>query len=400
MAQHYRYLIVGGGMTADAAARGIREVDPGGSIGIVGAEAEPPYDRPRLSKGLWRGDPLDDARDPPEASGVTFHLGRTVTAIAPWSRSAVDDRKTVYTFEKLLLATGGSPRRLPRNDDKAIHLRDFNAYRRFSASLGEGKRFAVIGGGFVGSEIAAALAINGKEVVMVFPGDGICSRIFPRDLSLFVGDYYRRRGVEVLTGETFQGASARGARLVFSTRHVKSFATREIPVDGIVAGIGIQPNVALAHHAQLGVGDGILVDDCLRTTVRDIYAAGDAANFYSPVLGQRVRVEHRDNATAMGRLAGRAMAGQPEPYRHLPCFSSELFDLGYEAVGEVDARLRTVADWEVPYRKGVVYYMREDRVRGVLLWNLPGRVDAARRLIAEPGPFREPDLAGRLRDPR
>src|SRR5512145_1401828 len=275
MAQHFKYLIVGGGTTAEAAVCGIRDVDPDGDIAIIGAETEPPYDRPRLSRGLRTGEPIDAIARPTDSRGVAMHLGRTVTAVAPWNRSLADDQKSVYTFDKLLLATGGAPRRLPRDDDKVIHLRDFNAWRRLSASLGEGRRFAVIGGGFVGSEIAAALAMNGKEVVIVFPGVGICSHIFPRDLSLFLSDHYRRNGVDVRAGETFQGVAARGGRFVLSTRNVRAFGTRDVPVDGIVAGIGIQPNVGLARAAQLGVGNGILVDERLRTTSRDIYAAGD-----------------------------------------------------------------------------------------------------------------------------
>ncbi len=394
---HFRYLIVGGGVTADAAARGIRDVDPDGSIGIVGAEPDPPYDRPRLSKGLWTGDPPESIPRQGETPGVTLHLGRTVTAVSPWSKCIADDRRTVYGFDKLLLATGGTPRRLPAANERVIHLRNLNDYRRLAASAGEGRRYAVVGGGFIGSEIAAALAIKGKEVVIVFPGEGICSHIFPRGLSLHLNDYYRQKGVEVLPGETFQEAGMRGGRLVLSTRNVKSFGAREIPVDGIVAGIGIVPNDALARSAGLGVANGIVVDERLRTNSRDIYAAGDAANFYSPLLGMRIRVEHEDNARAMGRLAGRAMAGQPEPYRHLPSFSSVLFDVAYEAVGEVDTRLQTIADWEEPFRKGVVYYMRGGRVRGVLLWNVRDQVDSARRLIAERGPFGPLDLAGRLR---
>jgi NADPH-dependent 2,4-dienoyl-CoA reductase/sulfur reductase-like enzyme len=120
------------------------------------------------------------------------------------------------------------------------------------------------------------------------------------------------------------------------------------------------------------------------------------AAFHNPALGRRLRVDHEDNALTMGRMAGHSMAGQAVTYDYLPSFYSDLFDLGYEAVGEVDARLETVADWKRPHREGVVYYLREGRVRGVLLWNVWEQVDAARKLIAEPGPFRPDDLKGRL----
>ena len=164
----------------------------------------------------------------------------------------------------------------------------------------------------------------------------------------------------------------------------------------MVAGIGVEPNVELAQTAGLDVENGIRVDASLRTSQEDIYAAGDVASFHNPALDKWLRVEHEDNANTMGGLAGRAMAGEVVSYDHLPSFYSDLFELGYEAVGEVDSRLEAVADWKQPYREGVVYYLREGRVRGVLLWNVWDQVDAARRLIAEPGPFKATDLMGRL----
>src|SRR3989441_4827219 len=158
---------------------------------------------------------------------------------------------------------------------------------------------------------------------------------------------------------------------------------QEIVVDAVVGGIGIQPNVDLAVQAGARVDNGIIVDELLRTSVPDIYAAGDVANFFNPALATRLRVEHEDNANTMGAAAGRAMAGRGTPYTHIPFFYSDLFSLGYEAVGELDSRLETVSDWKDPYREGVIYYQRGGLVRGVLLWNTWGQVDAARALIAD-----------------
>ena len=154
--------------------------------------------------------------------------------------------------------------------------------------------------------------------------------------------------------------------------------------------------MSLARAAGLTVKDGIEVDPQLRTSRPDIYAAGDVASFQNPALGKRIRVEHEDNANTMGAIAGRNMAGAGARYDHLPFFYSDLFDLGYEAVGDLDARHETYADWKEKYREGVVYYLEGGRVRGVLLWNTWGQVDAARALIAEPGPFRPEQLKGRL----
>ena len=388
---HYKYLIIGGGMTADAAVRGIRQLDGEGSIGLIGEEPYPPYDRPPLSKGLWRGDSVEDIWRNIQEQGVEVHLGLRAQVLEPRNRRLTDERGEVYTFEKLLLATGGRPRRLPFGEDRIIYFRTLEDYRKLRTLAEQGRRFAVIGGGFIGSEIAAALAMNGNEVVMLFPKEAIGSHAFPADLARFLNGFYREKGVEVLAGETVSGLETHTERL-----DVRTSSGQEITVDGVVAGIGIEPDVRLAEGAGLEVGDGIVVDEFLRTSSPDVYAAGDVANFYNPDLDKRLRVEHEDNANTMGLLAGRNMAGAAEPYHHLPFFYSDLFELGYEAVGEVDARLETVADWKDLGREGVVYYLREGQVRGVLLWNVWGQVDAARRLIAEPGPFEAEDLKGRL----
>lgn len=393
---NFTYLIVGGGMTADAAVHGIREVDPSGSIGLLSAEERPPYNRPPLSKGLWKGEAEDSIWRHTEKQGVSLHLGRTVRHLDPQHRRLTDDQGQDYGYDKLLLATGGTPRRLPFGDGQIIYYRTVADYERLRGLASAGQQFAVIGGGFIGSEVAAALALNGKSVVMIFPDAGIGSRVFPPDLVAFLNDFYRQKGVEILPGQLADGLEMRGSRAALKMHSAQGQDRREVVVDGVVAGIGIEPNVKLAQAAGLEVDNGIKVDAALRTSQPDIYAAGDAANFYNPALDKRLRVEHEDNANTMGRLAGQAMAGRTVNYDYLPSFYSDLFELGYEAVGAVDARLETVADWKQPHREGVVYYLRDGRVRGVLLWNVWGQVDAARKLIAEPGPFQAKDLKGRL----
>jgi NADPH-dependent 2,4-dienoyl-CoA reductase/sulfur reductase-like enzyme len=387
----YHYLIIGGGMAADAAVGGIRELDGAGTIGLVGAEAHRPYNRPPLSKALWKGESEDSIWRTHAAQGVSLHLGRRAVRLDPRAKSVTDDCGDVYRFEKLLLATGGAPRRFPLASPRVIHFRTLDDYRRLRDFAARQQRFVVVGGGFIGSEVAAALRLNGRDVTMLFPEAGLGGRVFAADLSAFLVRYYREKGVQVLTGENVAAVEERNAGVV-----VRTTGGREVVGDVVVAGLGIEPEVALAEQAGLRVENGIVVDEHLRASHPDVSAAGDVASFYSPALGSRLRVEHEDNANTMGRAAGRAMAGDAEPYRHLPFFYSDLFDLGYEAVGEVDARLETVADWKEPHREGVVYYLRNGRVRGVLLWNTWGQVDPARALIAEPGPFRPADLKGRL----
>jgi 3-phenylpropionate/trans-cinnamate dioxygenase ferredoxin reductase subunit len=390
---HYNYLIIGGGMTADAAVQGIREVDSSGTIGLIGMEHDPPYNRPPLTKKLWKGAPFESIWRRTGDRGVQLHLACRAQAIDAEHKQIADDAGKTYSYDKLLLATGGQPRRLPFGGALIVYYRTVGDYRRLHAVAEQRRRFAVVGGGFIGSEIAAALAMNEKEVTMIFPDLGIGGRMFAYDLSHFLTDYYRERGVEVLPGETVTTFERRGEQFVLRG------SSRELVVDGIVAGIGIEPDVELARQAGLELDNGIVVNEFLQTSHPDVYSAGDVAAFYNPALDKRMRVEHEDNANTMGRRAGRNMAGEAEPYYHLPYFYSDLFDLGYEAVGEVDARLDTVADWEETYRKGVVYYLRQNHVRGVLLWNVWGRVDAARELIASHRTFEPEDLKGLLLAP-
>ncbi len=392
----YTYLIVGGGMTADAAVHGIREIDRSGSIGLIGAEAHPPYNRPPLSKGLWKNQPLESIWRKSDTPGLTLHLGRRVEQLDPRNKRVTDDQGGVHTFDKLLLATGAVPRRLPFGAGPIIYYRTLDDYQRLRALMERGRRFAVIGGGFIGSEVAAALAMNARDVVMAFPGQGLCSRVFPSDVVGFLNDFYRRKGVEILAGASVVGMEARQDKSILTIVDGPGKSARDVTVDGVVAGIGVQPNVELAQEAGLEVQNGVRVNASLRSSHPDIYAAGDVARFHNPVLDDWLRVEHEDNANTMGRMAGRAMAGETVFYDHLPSFYSDLFELGYEAVGEVDSRLETVVDWKEPYREGVIYYLKAGRVRGVLLWNVWEQVDAARRLIAEPGPFRAADLKRRL----
>jgi NADPH-dependent 2,4-dienoyl-CoA reductase/sulfur reductase-like enzyme len=387
----YSYLIVGGGMTADAAAQAIRAADPKGSIGLVSADPHPPYDRPPLSKALWKGEPEEKIWRKTDETGALLHLGRRITGIDTRGKRATDERGETYGYGKLLLATGGTPRRLKLDTEQIIYFRTYDDYRRLHALAQEQLRFAVLGGGFIGSEIAAALRMAGRDVVMLVPEDGVGARVYPADLSHSLNDYYREKGVDLRTGEGLAGLTPRGGKVI-----VRTTSGKELPVDVVVAGLGIAPNVDVAEQAGVHVENGIVVDELLRTDVTDIYAAGDVANFFSPALGTRVRVEHEDNANTMGAAAGKSMAGQGEPYHHLPFFYSDLFERGYEAVGELDARLESFSDWKDPFTEGVIYYLKGGRVRGVLLWNVWGKVDEARKLIAEPGPFASESLRGRL----
>ena len=394
---HYKYVIVGGGMTGDAAIGGIREVDTDGSIALFGAETEVPYNRPHLSKGLWHGKSLDDIQRDTNRDGVDLHLGRCIESLDVDSKTVTDDRGVSYTFDKLLLATGGTPRRLPFGGDSVIYFRTVDDYRRLRTLADSGDNFLVIGGGFIGSEIAASLSHSDKRVTMVFPEPSIGNSIYPADLSAFLNDYYREHGVEVLSEHMVANVETQGDRVAVTVTSGDSSDSREIVVDGVVAGLGIEPNVELAQQAGLKVDDGILVDRNLNASHQDVFAAGDVANYSNDVLERRIRVEHEDNANTMGAAAGKAMAGAGEPFSNIPYFWSDMFDLGYEVMGHIDSSMETVADWKDEFKEGVVYYMEGTRVRGVLLWNMWDKWGPASDLVADTGPFQPGDLIGRIK---
>jgi len=389
--KRYKYLIIGGGLAGDAAVRGIRELDVDGSIGLVSMEPDPPYMRPNLSKGLWKGRPMEKVWRNTQNLSVEILLSRKVTQLDPKKKSARDDKGEEYTFEKLLIATGGSPIRLPFGGDDIIYFRDLQDYHRLRALANGKESFLVIGGGFIGSEIAAALTMAGRKVSMVFLEDAIGANIYPKELANFLNDFYRGKGVDVVPADSVASMEKKDERFIVRTKGGRAFE-----VDGVVGGLGIRPNVEFARDAGLKVENGIVVNNNMQTSAPDTYAAGDVAMFHHSALGKQIRVEHEDNAIRMGKLAGRNMAGANESYTHIPMFYSDLFDLGYEAVGELSSKLETVSDWQEPFRKGVVYYLESGRVRGVLLWNVWEKVDAARALMLEPGPFQANNLKGKI----
>jgi 3-phenylpropionate/trans-cinnamate dioxygenase ferredoxin reductase subunit len=379
----YTYLVVGGGMTGDGACKGIREHDENGSIGLFAEEAHEPYARPPLTKGLWKGKEESSIWRGTTDLGVDIHTARKIVSLDLDARTASDDAGETHSYERLLLATGGTPRRFGSAPDEVIYYRTLDTYHRLRALAGKGVRVTVVGGGFIGSEIAAALALNDCSVTIVFPDAGIGGKVFPADLSAFVNEYYLSKGVNVLPGEKV----AEIARAGEAGLRVATADGRSIDADVVVAGLGIEPRTDLAEEAGLPIDDGVLVDEYGRVEGHDdVFAAGDVARFPATLLGGLRRVEHENHATTHGRYVGANMAGADTAYDYLPFFYSDLFDLGYEAVGDVDSRLETLAEWAEPNRKGVVCYVEDGKPRGFLLWNVWDKVDAAREVIAAHGP--------------
>lgn len=377
----YDYLIVGGGMVADAAARGIREKDASGTIGILGADSDEPYTRPALSKKLWTDKdfgrdqvPLNTASD----TGAEVRTNTRVRSIDRENKTVTTDSDDTFEYGELLMSTGASPVQLDiAPSPRVIYFRTFADYRALRDLTKTASHIAVVGGGYIGTEIASALALNGVEVTLITSDDVVGGHMFPSSLASAFEAGFREHGVTIRrTVKVTTGAEA-SARVQLQLDDGSS-----VEADGVVFGLGVRPNVELAETSGLAVDNGIVVDEYLRTDDRNIYAAGDVANYPDSILGRR-RIEHVDNAIEMGKAVGRIMAGGTEPYTYTPYFYSDVFDDGYQAVGTIDTSLRAVEEWKVEPKEGVIYYLEGDTVRGVLMWNVWEGLDEAKALLGK-----------------
>ncbi len=399
MPQTYRYVIVGSGLTGAHAVAGIRECDADGSILLVGDEPHLPYDRPDLSKKLWFGKKQvpeifvhDEAYY--EDQGVDVRLGERIVSLDAHRKMVIDGEGKAYQYGKLLLATGGAPRKLdiPGGDLEGLYYyRYLDDYLSLRAEAAAGKSAVVIGGGFIGSEMAAALNLNRVEVTLLHRGKYLVPQVFPESLGLALQEQYRERGVRVLTEDSPARIERTGDRFAVQTQ-----GGARLEADIVVIGIGLAPAVDLAEKGGADVENGIVVNEYLQTSHADVYAAGDNAFFPYQALGIHTRIEHWDHAINQGKQAGRNMAGANEAYTYMPYFFSDLFEFGYEAVGAVDARLQVLADWQQENDTGVLYYLDQGKLRGAMMCNVWDKVPAARELILKGETVTPDDLRGAI----
>jgi len=392
--EKYNYIIVGGGMTGSSAVMGIREIDSNGTIAMFSRDQFGPYNRPPLTKGLWKKGKVDDIMRPMEKYNVDLFLKDQVTAIHPDQKWVETRNGEQYTYDKLLLATGGHPNHLKDMPEDVIYFRTLSDFEKLQKLVESKQDFCVIGAGFIGSEIAAALNQQGKSVTMIFPEIGIAGRVFPDDLSTFMNKYYNEKGVNVLAGKLVKSVEKQGYKFMVHYTDTNTGDESSSAFEGVVIGVGIKPNTTLAEGAGLAVDNGIVVNKVLQTDDPYIYAAGDVANFYNAALHERTRVEHEDNANTMGMLAGKNMAGEALSYDHFPFFYSDLFDMGYEALGDLHKDAEIVEDWIEPNKKGAIIYLEDHKVRGVIFWNLWGKVDLGREIITKGNTYLNDSIKG------
>ena len=357
------FVIAGASLAGAKAAETLRDEGFDGEIVLLGAESQLPYERPPLSKGYLLGNdgrdsftvhPLDWYHE----HDVDLRLAVTVTGIDRASSAVVASDGTIVSYDKLLLTTGASPRRLsfPGSDrDEVLYLRTVADSERLREAFQQGPRVVVAGAGWIGLETTAAARSYGCPVTVLEPQPGALHDQLGPELGSVFADLHRSHDVQFRFGERAEE---------FRPGLVITSAGAEVPADLFVVGIGAAPNDQLAAAAGLEVSNGVLTDEALRSTDPDIFAAGDVANSFNPLLDRRVRVEHWANALNGGPVAARSMLGRPVVYDAVPYFYSDQYDLGMECAG-----LPTPGSYdEVAFRgdraggEFVAFWLKDDKV--------------------------------------
>ena len=383
-----RFVILGGGMVAGYAAKQFVELGlKPGELAIISADIAVPYERPPLSKGFLAGKDTEDAI---RINSENFYREHRVEIKLGCEASSVDtSRKRLLLktggevgFEKLIIATGARPRTLNvpgAGLGNVYYLRSLDDSKSVRRSAENVKQAAVIGGGFIGMEVAAVLAQKGIEVTMVLNEDRIWKRFFSPQMSAFFESYYADRGIRLVKSATVK--QLRGNGIVSSVALADG---QSVPCQMVVAGIGVTPLTEVLATSGLEVQDGVMVNEYLRTRHADIYAAGDVASYQDVIFGKRRRVEHWDNAVSQGQYCARALMGDQAPFRHVPYFFSDVFDLSYEYWGDASGADELIHRGDLASKSFSVWWLQQQRVVAVFTMNRPDEErEAAPKWIEE-----------------
>jgi 3-phenylpropionate/trans-cinnamate dioxygenase ferredoxin reductase subunit len=393
-----RIVVVGGGLAAASCCDELRQRAYDGPLVVVGAERRLPYERPPLSKGYLMGSQeLETVFVHPQGwydeRGIELRLGEKVTEVDLAARTVASAGEELR-YDRLLLATGAAPRRLPLLDEAGVptlYLRDLDDSSRVKSAIGSGRRVLVVGAGWIGLEVAAAARTAGCDVVVVETAGQPLLRVLGPELGEMFAALHREHGVDLRTDVSVAAARQEGGTSVVELGDGTS-----VTADVVVAGVGVLPSTEPGASAGLRTDNGIVVDARLVTSDPLVYAAGDVANAYHPLLGRHVRVEHWDNAIAQGRAAARSMLGGEEPYERLPYFFSDQYDFGMEYVGHVgpDGHDELVVRGDLASRVFTAFWVRGGRVVAGMHANDWDAIEPLRAVV-ETGRVRLDDL----RDP-
>ena len=370
-----KIVIAGGGMVAGYAAKQFVELGlPSGDLTILSADTHVPYERPPLSKGFLAGRDTEDSvrinpQDFYDEHGIEVRLGCVISRIDPDHQRLTLASGQEFSYEKLILATGAQPRRLeiPGATLTTVHyLRSLRDSANIRKNAGTAKRAIVIGGGFIGMEVAAVLAQKNIEVSMVVAEDRIWKRFFTPEMSRFFENYYGGRGVRFV--KMAKVAALRGDEAV---RSVVLGDGQSLACDMVVAGIGVRAATDMLSGSGVEVADGVVVNEYLEASRPGVLAAGDIANYPDVLFGKRRRVEHWDNAVSQGQYCARAAMGERTPFRHVPYFFSDVFDLSYEFWGDPADADEVIQRGDLSSTSFSVWWLRQKSVIATFVMNRP-----------------------------
>src|SRR5215469_722772 len=370
-----KYLILGGGMVAGYAAkelagRGLNS----GELLIISADDALPYERPPLSKGFLSGKESEAGIliNNPEwyrQQGVNVRLQTVIETVDVQNKRLHATSGETFEFETLLIATGARARKLdcPGNDlPNVFYLRSLDDSRKIRASAESSKQAVVLGGGFIGMEVAAVLAQKNIETTLILREDRVWSRVFTAPMSEFFERYYISRAVQLLKRESVVRLEGKGR-----VRTAVLSSGRTIPCDLVVAGVGATPVSELFTNTGLAVENGVVVNEYLETNQRGIFAAGDVANYLDIIFHKRRRVEHWDNAVSQGQHWAALVRGDRKPFSHVPYFFSDVFDLSYELWGDSEGATQTFTRGDLNSSSFSVWWLKQGRLVSAFAMNRP-----------------------------
>jgi 3-phenylpropionate/trans-cinnamate dioxygenase ferredoxin reductase subunit len=383
-------VIVGGGRAAASLVEAYRAAGGEDFLTVISEDTEPPYNRPPLSKGFLRGEiGRDEVLAHPtafyEANVVEVRLGERVDRVDPARRVVLLAGGEEVSYTKLVIASGARPRplTLPGADLPDVHtyrtLADATAVRDLAA---DAKKALIVGGSFIGSEVAASLRLRGLEVTIVELGERLMPALASDALSTQLVELYRDRGVEVLLGESIAELTANGRSLTGAV----TGSGRRIEAFLVVVGVGVEANVTFLEGAGIELDDGVVVDERFRSSLPGVYAVGDVARYPDPVAGRTRRIEHWSAADAQGAYLGRQLAGARAVYAEVPVFFTQLFDLKLQVMGDIEGTDEVVLRGSVGEGRLLGFYLREGRLSGVVLAGQNADVAEELRQLVREGP--------------
>jgi 3-phenylpropionate/trans-cinnamate dioxygenase ferredoxin reductase subunit len=386
MTSEHTFVILGASLAGAKAAETLRAEGFDGRLVLIGAEGERPYERPPLSKDYLRGEAEREKIYVHEEGfyaeqGIDLRLGRTAVSLnAAESELTLDGGERVH-YDRLLLTTGAEPRRLPipgGDLEGVLYLRTVKDSDVLRERFDRGGTVVVVGAGWIGAEVAASARQRGLEVSVVEPSTVPLERVLGTEVGAVYRDIHADHGVRMLMGtgvEAFEGDTA--------VERVRTSDGRLLECDFVVVGVGVQPRTELAAQAGIAVGDGILVDEHLRTGAPGVFAAGDVANAHHPFYGERIRVEHWANALNQGPAAARNMLDLAKPYDRLPYFFSDQYDVGMEYTGFARTWDRVVFRGDPASREFIAFWLTGDRVLAGMNVNVWDVTEPIQRLVRE-----------------